>query len=49
MELNPWVFALLAYGIAAVIAACVTFVVKIIALVVQRKRRATEGGAKTES
>jgi hypothetical protein len=49
MELNPWVFALLAYVVAAVITACVAFIVKIIALVVQRKKGAADAGAKTES
>jgi len=38
MELHPFLFALLAYGIAAVIALCVTFIVKIISYTVQRKK-----------
>jgi predicted GH43/DUF377 family glycosyl hydrolase len=38
MKLPPWVFALLAYGIAAVIAACVAVIVKVIARVVQREK-----------
>jgi hypothetical protein len=37
-QLPPWLFALLAYGIAAVIAACVAVIIKIIARVVQRKK-----------
>jgi hypothetical protein len=45
MKLNPWVFALLAYGIGAVIAVCVAFIVRVIASVVQRKK----GGVKSES
>jgi hypothetical protein len=49
MQLNPWVFALLAYGVAAVIAACVAFIVKIIAAVVQRKKEAPDDGAKSKS
>jgi hypothetical protein len=48
MILSPWLFALLAYAIAAVIAACVALIVKIIALAVQRKKGAPDG-AKTES
>ena len=46
MELNPWVFVLIAYGITAVIAACVAFIVKIIAFLVQRKKVAADEGAK---
>jgi hypothetical protein len=49
MVLNPWVFALLAYGIAAVIAACVAMIVKVIARIVQRKKGAPEAGASTKS
>jgi hypothetical protein len=48
MQLHPWVFALLAWVIAAVIAACVAFIVKIIAFAVQRKKGAPDS-AKTES
>jgi uncharacterized membrane protein len=40
MELHPFVFALLAYGIAAVIAVCVAFIVRIISYYVQRKKAA---------
>jgi hypothetical protein len=46
MELNPWVFVLIAYGITAVIAACVAVIVKLIAFLVQRKKVAPDGGAK---
>ena len=42
MQLNPWVFAILAWVIAAVIAACVTVIIKIIALAVQRKKKALD-------
>ena len=42
MELHPFVFALLAYGIAAVIAVCVAFIVKVISFSVQRKKGAAE-------
>jgi len=48
MELNPWAFAFLAYGIAAVIAVCVAFIVKIISFSVQRKKSAPEGTNETE-
>jgi hypothetical protein len=46
MELNPWVFVLIAYAVTAVIAACVAFIVKIIAFLVQRKKTAADGGTK---
>ena len=49
MELNPWLFVLMAYGMAAVIAVCVAFIIKIIALLVQRKNNAADEGAKPES
>ena len=39
MELNPWVFVLLTFGMMAVIATCVAFIVKIIAYLVQRKSK----------
>jgi hypothetical protein len=48
MELHPLVFALLAYGLAAVIAVCVTFIVKIISYTVQRKKGAAEGTPEAE-
>ena len=35
MEFHPLVFVLIAYGIAAVIAVCVAFTVKIIAFIVR--------------
>jgi hypothetical protein len=49
MEFHPLVFALIAYGVAAVIAACVAFIVKAIALIVQGKKGAADGGAQPES
>ena len=49
MELHPIVFALLAYGIAAVIAVCVAFIVKVIAFIVQRKKVSADEGDKQES
>ena len=49
MEFHPLVFALIAYGVAAVIAACVAFIVKVIALLVQRKKGTADEGAKPES
>jgi hypothetical protein len=49
MEFHPLVFALIAYGVAAVIAACVAFIVRAIALIVQRKKGTADEGAKPES
>ena len=40
MEFHPWAFAFITYGVAAVIAVCVAFIVKIIAAIVQRKKAA---------
>jgi hypothetical protein len=48
MELHPFVFALLAYGIAAVIAVCVAIIVKIISRTVQRKKVAPAEPPKAE-
>ncbi|MBN1177015.1 MAG: hypothetical protein JXA51_04975 [Dehalococcoidales bacterium] len=44
MEFHPWIFALITYGLAAVIAVCVAFIVKIIAAIVQRKKTAADEG-----
>jgi hypothetical protein len=49
MELNPWVFVILAYGVAAVIAACVALIVKIIAYLVQRKKGEADEGTGQEA
>ena len=49
MEFHPIVFVLIAYGIAAVIAVCVTFIVKIIAFIVRRKEVAADKGGEPES
>jgi hypothetical protein len=49
MEFHPLVFVLIAYGIAAVIAVCVAFIVKIIALIVRRKEVAVDKGSEPES
>jgi hypothetical protein len=49
MHFHPVVFALIAYGIAAVIAVCVAFIVKVIAFFVQRKKEGAAEGAKPES
>ena len=49
MELHPIVFVLIAYGIAAVIAVCVAFIIKIIAFIVQRKKVAADEGGESES
>jgi hypothetical protein len=48
MKLHPILFALLAYGISAVIALCVAFIVRIISLTVQRKKVTEDKGAKPE-
>ena len=42
-NLHPVAFVFLAYGIAAVIAVCVAFIVKIISFTVQRKGKAAPG------
>jgi hypothetical protein len=49
MEFHPVVFALIAYGIAAVIAVCVAFIVKVIVFFVRRKDGGTAEAAKPES
>ena len=49
MEFHPIVFALIAYGLAAVIAVCVALVIKAIALIVQGKKGAADEGAQPES
>jgi len=49
MEFHPIIFALITYGVAAVIAVCVAFIVKIIAAIVNRKNDVGEEGAKPES
>lgn len=49
MELNSWVFVLIAYGVTAVIAACVAFIVKTISFLVQRKKVVTDEGNKQEA
>ncbi len=46
MKLHPIVFVLLAYGLAAVIALCVTFMVKVIAFLARRKEAPADKGAK---
>lgn len=50
MELNPLLFAVIAYGIAIVIALCVAFIIKIIALIVRREGKdAAVNGTKEDS
>jgi hypothetical protein len=44
-ELHPVIFALITYGITAVIAVCVALVVKIISFLVQRKKATADEGA----
>jgi hypothetical protein len=48
MELHPLVFALLAYGIAAVIAVVVAFIVKVISFSVQRRKADGAGPPEAE-
>ena len=49
MEFHPWIFALITYGVTAVIAVCVAFIIKIIALIVQRKKGVINEDARPES
>jgi hypothetical protein len=49
MEFHPWIFALIAYGVSAVIAVCMAFIVKIIAAIVQRKKVAADEGSESDS
>ena len=50
MKFHPIVFVLIAYGITAVIALCVAFIIKVIALAVRPKESAPPaGGAKPQS
>jgi hypothetical protein len=49
MQLHPVLFALLAYAVAAVIAVCVAFIVKIIAAIVQRKKAAADENSGQET
>jgi hypothetical protein len=44
MEFHPVVFALITYGLAAVIATCVALIVKVIAAFVQRKKASGDEG-----
>ena len=48
-EFHPVVFALIAYGIAAVISVCVTFIVKTIAFLVRDKKPAAAEKPKPEN
>lgn len=48
MTFHPIVFVLITYGITVVIAVCVTFIVKIIALAVRPKASAPDGGVKPD-
>ncbi|MFQ6121684.1 MAG: hypothetical protein ACE5LA_01315 [Dehalococcoidales bacterium] len=50
MVINSLLFALLAYGVAIIIAICVALIIKFIGLIVQRGgKRADAGSAKQES
>ena len=48
MELHPWLFALIAYGIAVVIALCVTVIIKVIALTVRRGEKGAAANAEND-
>ena len=49
IQLHPVLFVLITYGVAAVIALCVAFIVRIIAFIVQRKKTAADEGAEQEN
>lgn len=50
MVINSLIFALIAYGVAILIALCVALIIKFIALIVQRgEKGAAAGSAKQES
>jgi hypothetical protein len=49
MKFHPVVFVLIAYGITAVIALCVAFIIKVIALAARGKENAPTAGAKPQS
>jgi hypothetical protein len=49
MKFHPIVFALIAYGITAVIAVCVAAIVKVVAFFVQRKKEGAVESAGPES
>ena len=48
MVLNSLIFALMAYGVAIVIAVCVAFIIKFIALIVQRGGKSAATGSSEE-
>jgi hypothetical protein len=49
MTFHPVIFALIAYGITAVIAVCVTLIVRVIALAVRPKQKPPAAAAKPET
>jgi hypothetical protein len=49
MTFHPVIFALIAYGITIVIAACVTLIVRVIALAVRPKQKPPAVDAKPET
>jgi len=49
MKFHPVIFALIAYGITAIIAVCVTFIVKAIVFFTRDKPPAKQDKTKTES
>lgn len=49
MELNPLLFAIIAYGVAIVIALCVAGIIKIIASIVRREGKGAAESAKEGS
>ena len=48
MELHPLLFAVIAYGIAVVIALCVALIIKIIVLAVRRNEKGAAAGTKED-
>jgi hypothetical protein len=49
MKFHPVVFALIVFGITAVISLLVTFIIRLIALATRPKKSAPAAGAKPES
>jgi hypothetical protein len=48
MELHPLLFAVIAYGIAVVIALCVAIIIKLIALTVRRGEKGAAAEAEND-
>lgn len=48
MVLDSFIFALMAYGVAIIIAVCVALIIKLIALIVQRGGKSAAAGSSEE-